>query len=112
MRIRKSFRVHPGRDPEKELRKIQHRFRAIEDRADRREKTRHLSHRISVSTMGAFAMLMLYLGVASSNGWAPSVALKHLAAFPNCNAARIVGLAPAYKGDPGYWSSHDRDKTA
>lgn len=59
--------------------------------------------------VGAFAMLMLYLGVASTSGWQPLMALKHLAAFPNCDAARAVGLAPANRGEPGYWPTHDRD---
>jgi hypothetical protein len=34
---------------------------------------------------------------------------KHYAAYPNCAAARAVGLAPAYRGQPGYWPQHDRD---
>ena len=37
-------------------------------------------------------------------------AVGHLAAAPNCNAARSVGLAPARRGQPGYWLSHDRDR--
>lgn len=104
------FRARPRRDPERELRNIRRRFRKIRDRADRKEKARRLFRKISLPAMGVVAALMLYLGVASSNGWAPVVALKHLAAFPNCDAAHIVGLAPANKGDPGYWPSHDRDK--
>jgi hypothetical protein len=35
--------------------------------------------------------------------------LKHIASFPNCDAARAVGLAPSKKGQPGYWNRHDRD---
>ena len=31
------------------------------------------------------------------------------AAAPNCAAARAVGLAPAYRGQPGYYPQHDRD---
>ncbi|MGO4722439.1 MULTISPECIES: excalibur calcium-binding domain-containing protein [unclassified Inquilinus] len=30
-------------------------------------------------------------------------------AFPNCASARLVGLAPASRGEPGYYSRHDRD---
>jgi Excalibur calcium-binding domain len=41
--------------------------------------------------------------------WPLTVALRHVAAAPNCNAARVVGLAPARRGQPGYWPSHDRD---
>lgn len=36
-------------------------------------------------------------------------AFWHLAASPNCTAARAVGLAPARRGQPGYWPSHDAD---
>ena len=37
------------------------------------------------------------------------MAVRHILAFPNCSAARAVGLAPARRGQPGYWSHHDRD---
>ncbi|MBZ9741988.1 MULTISPECIES: excalibur calcium-binding domain-containing protein [unclassified Mesorhizobium] len=39
----------------------------------------------------------------------PFSVLRHLAAFPNCTAARLVGLAPARRGEPGYWPTHDAD---
>lgn len=39
----------------------------------------------------------------------PLEGLQHVAAYPNCSAARLVGAAPANVGEPGYWPSHDRD---
>jgi hypothetical protein len=39
----------------------------------------------------------------------PVLALRHLAAAPNCNAARAADLAPAQRGEPGYWPMNDRD---
>jgi hypothetical protein len=42
-----------------------------------------------------------------SNPWTVAQTLKHLAAFPNCFATEMVGLAPANKGQPGYWSHND-----
>jgi hypothetical protein len=42
--------------------------------------------------------------------WPLTVALRHAAATPNCTAARAVGLAPAYRGQPGYYPQHDRDR--
>lgn len=36
--------------------------------------------------------------------------LRHVAAVPNCAAARAVGLAPAVRGAAGYWPAHDRDR--
>jgi hypothetical protein len=37
------------------------------------------------------------------------LALRHLMAAPNCNAARVQGLAPSRRGQPGYYPSHDGD---
>ncbi|MDF0493124.1 excalibur calcium-binding domain-containing protein [Bradyrhizobium yuanmingense] len=37
------------------------------------------------------------------------ITLKHIASAPNCDFARLVGLAPARRGEPGYWQHHDRD---
>ena len=43
-------------------------------------------------------------------GWTAAETARHLAARPNCAAARAVGLAPAGRGRPGYWTDHDRDR--
>ena len=50
------------------------------------------------------------LVVKNSVRWSPTLALRHIAAAPNCDAARAVGLAPAYRGQPGYYPQHDRDR--
>jgi hypothetical protein len=41
--------------------------------------------------------------------WPLTVTLKHLVAARNCDAARSVGLAPARRGEPGYWAKNDAD---
>ena len=41
--------------------------------------------------------------------WPIGTVLKHIAAAPNCDAARAVGLAPALRGQPGYYDRHDAD---
>ena len=41
--------------------------------------------------------------------WPATVTISHWLAAPNCAAARAVGLAPAYRGEPGYYIRHDRD---
>ena len=35
---------------------------------------------------------------------------RHLLALLNCTAARLVGVAPARRGEPGYWHGHDADE--
>lgn len=42
--------------------------------------------------------------------WPLMTTARHLLAWPNCGAAREVGLAPALRGAPGYWKHHDADK--
>jgi hypothetical protein len=40
--------------------------------------------------------------------WQFETAARHLAAALGCDAARSVGLAPAKRGQPGYWTWLDR----
>ncbi|WP_414632906.1 excalibur calcium-binding domain-containing protein [Brevundimonas sp. UBA7506] len=36
--------------------------------------------------------------------------VRHVLAKPNCSATRLVRLAPARRGEPGYHLEHDRDR--
>jgi len=45
----------------------------------------------------------------ASSPWPVTTTLRHIASAPNCDFARLVGLAPARRGEPGYWERHDRD---
>jgi hypothetical protein len=57
----------------------------------------------------AMLLATLLLALQSYRPWPMAVAARHLAAAPNCTAARIVGLAPSSRGQPGYWGQHDAD---
>lgn len=35
------------------------------------------------------------------------LAARHIAAAPHCETAKLVGLAPALRGEPGYWAHND-----
>ena len=54
------------------------------------------------STCGFTFVTLLHLGP-----WGPLLALRHIAAFPNCGAAETSDLAPSRAGEPGYWPQHD-----
>ena len=41
--------------------------------------------------------------------WPPATTFIHMLAARNGAAARSVGLAPARRGEPGYYDHHDRD---
>ena len=58
---------------------------------------------------GALALGALYALIEVLSPWPVSTTLRHLASAPNCDAARFVGLAPARRGQPGYWPRRDAD---
>lgn len=109
-RLPEGWRVYDGRVPEPELRRLEGRFRVAvrrHNRALRLHKIYSWTGALALPTIGIAA---LCLELATSSSWPPPVMLKHLASAPNCAAARAVGLAPAHRGEPGYWSRHDRDQ--
>jgi Excalibur calcium-binding domain len=93
---------------ETRLRKLKHDFQRISRRWDRPAELRKFYRTVTIAAIAAtagFALTWYFL----TSPWSLVPTLKHLAAFPNCDAARLVGLAPAYKGQPGYWAHNDRD---
>jgi hypothetical protein len=68
-------------------------------------------HQAGIAALAAVAVAALaYPVLTNLSRWSPAMALRHAAAAPNCAAARAVGLAPAYRGQPGYYPQHDRDR--
>ena len=63
---------------------------------------------IQLGALMAFALAALSL-MPLVSPWPRLTFLRHIASGPNCDAARAAGLAPAKRGEPGYWSSHDAD---
>lgn len=59
-------------------------------------------------TLLAFASAA-FLALMLSNNWTPGTTVRHIAAAPSCAAARLVGLAPSFRGEPGYWPWLDAD---
>jgi hypothetical protein len=91
------------------LRRLQARFRRVSP-APRRARLDGLQLWLCV-WMGC-------VGVCGAMAWraadipdaSPSERVRHLLAKPNCQAARLVRLAPSAAGRPGYWAEHDRDR--
>ena len=68
-------------------------------------------HLAGIAAFAALALVALaYPVLTNLSRWPLTVAIRHAAAAPNCTAARAVGLAPAYGGQPGYYPQHDRDR--
>ncbi|UPK03422.1 excalibur calcium-binding domain-containing protein [Bradyrhizobium sp. 170] len=99
--------VRPGPGPQQRLRNLQRRFRAVSARHDRAVKLRRVIRAAAVVV--AFATAFAVAWGLGSSPWPVTTTLKHIASAPNCDFARLVGLAPAKRGEPGYWKRHDRD---
>ena len=99
--------VRPGPGPEDRLRTLQRRFRAVSARHDRASKRRYYRS-AKIAALAAIVAFAVVWGLGSSP-WPVSTTLRHIASAPNCGFARLVGLAPARRGEPGYWKRLDRD---
>ncbi len=101
--------VHEGRDPEREAQRLKRRFQAVSRRHARAVRWRRLVRRACLPVLLGAGAFLLTWSLMSWSPWPPLATLQHLAAFPNCQAARMAGLAPAYAGQPGYYRRHDAD---
>ncbi|HUO97794.1 MAG TPA: excalibur calcium-binding domain-containing protein [Rhizomicrobium sp.] len=87
---------------------LRNRFARVTRNAWRRDRLRREAvTAVRVTALLAFVTLPVSL-VMTANGWPVGLALRHFAAAFNCDAARSVGLAPARRGEPGYWPWLDR----
>ena len=68
-----------------------------------------LKRRLWASRFLAIPLVAVVLLLVTSP-WPTLLTLRHYGALPNCDAARTMGLAPANRGEPGYWPKHDRDQ--
>jgi hypothetical protein len=103
------WRVHRGRTPEERLRNLQRRFTAVRNRYDRAVARRSFYRSARLPLLVAGASFAATFALLALSPFSSMDTIKHIAAFPNCWAARAVGLASAGRGEPGYWSRHDRD---
>jgi hypothetical protein len=100
-----------GPGHEKRLQHLQRKFRRANFRMPRlwrgrSSRFRILALTVSIPLVGlgiatiAFSMLFRSFDL----GW------RHVVAAWDCDAAHLVGFAPALRGEPGYWDSHDADQ--
>ncbi|MCF1502271.1 excalibur calcium-binding domain-containing protein [Afifella sp. H1R] len=92
---------------EKEAEKLRQRFARISKAAGLYRTPQ--KRRLPFVALIILAFLAGFLAVLVQPHLPPTIVLRHYAAAPNCGLARLVKLAPARRGDPGYWPRHDAD---
>lgn len=109
MRGQMTVRSFKDRDPDLRLKRIQYRFQVIRDHADRTARSRRLSRRIVTSVLYVLLIAGAVLLALQLSPWPVETTIRHIVAHTNCKTAHAMGLAPARRGEPGYWSKLDRD---
>ena len=69
-----------------------------------------ISHGLKVLTTVSLIGLGAYMALSTLSPWPVGYTLRHMAAFTGCHATRMVDLAPAHQGQPGYWQGNDPDR--
>lgn len=90
--------------------RLRRRFAAASHRAGRAANLRRVRCRAKIPALAAGGALVLVLTVLACSPWPATVTLRHVAALTGCDAAYLVGLAPARSGSPGYWRRLDWDR--
>jgi hypothetical protein len=107
------IRSRLGVDREAEIRDLNGRFSRITRRYERamaRRRHRSTAKRYAFRALvGAAIGASIYSAIWLTSPWPVGLTIKHVVAGINCNSARTVGLAPAGRGNPGYWSRNDAD---
>jgi hypothetical protein len=100
-------------DPERKQRRLRRRFAKVTARLERRDRLRRM-----VPSVAAVGRPLLVVGLIAGAGaaalivtspWPLGLTLRHLASAAGCPVAQAVGLAPARRGEPGWWTRLDPD---
>ena len=93
---------------DKRLRELKRRFNSVSRRWDRSLRLKKFIYAVWFPAVTAIC-IFAFVWYLVASPWPVVLTLRHLISFPNCNAAEAVGLAPARRGRPGYWSHNDAD---
>jgi len=95
--------------PEEELHKLKRRFQAVSGRFHRTRRLRSIVHKARLPVLLLIGSFAVIAALTTLSPWPLATTVRHVASFPSCGLARVIGLAPAYRGDPGYWTHQDED---
>lgn len=94
-----------GYDPDDKARELRKRFaKSVHPSVSRRRSRGFWKALAMASVVGIVVGWLL-----GTSPWPMMTTIRHYVAAPNCDFARMVSLAPAFEGQPGYWSKHDAD---
>lgn len=96
-------------DPDPQVCALRARFAATSKAAEQRDRQEDLPRRLLPLVIAATVVIWGIFALSFLPPWPLSVWLRHFASAQNCRSAYAVDLAPARRGEPGYWPWLDRD---
>ncbi|NNE25079.1 MAG: excalibur calcium-binding domain-containing protein [Rhizobiales bacterium] len=100
------------REAERRAKRLKSKFRSVSRRLEVQDSIRRARQRapkLFLILLGLFALGGGVTYALMNSEWPFWTNVKHYAAFAGCDAARALNLAPAHRGDPGYWRKLDAD---
>lgn len=89
--------------------RVRERCKVISRKIEHKKVRRHRTWRATLLLVLVALPVAGFLAIEVFSPWPLGLTLRHLVAAPSCDRARTVHLAPAFRGEPGYWARHDRD---
>lgn len=109
MNLPKTWRVYVTEDRDAKAARLKQHFAAVSRKAFGKGWWRRVCIELSAAIMLGIVIAAAWTMLDTDGTWTFDESVRHQLARPNCDAARSVGLAPARRGSPGYWPSHDAD---
>ena len=96
------IRHRSGPDTVAELRRLERWFQVVCQRHQQIGKIYSFLEKASGPLLTFLALVMVYFALATTFPRIPTSAQDFKVYFADCNAARAAGMAPLYRGAPGY----------
>ena len=106
-------RIELGLEADEQANRLRNRFKAVSRRINRAARLRRPQTYLRKRGLWPWVILCVLggslVGIIGLSPWPVRLTIRHLLAAQNCDMARLVNLAPAMRGDPGYWDRNDAD---
>jgi len=94
--------VYSGKDRARDAALLRQRMQAVAGESE-------ISDRLKIITTVVLAFVAVWLALTQLSPWSLSLTYRHLLSAAGCGMASRMDLAPARRGEPGYWPHLDPD---
>jgi len=97
-------------DPDRRADQLRSHFNKVSNKSFKARRPRSYQPWLTMSFLILAIIATAYIALPALSPWPRMVTFRHILAAANCDTSRALGLAPARKGEPGYWRKLDADR--